>query len=176
MAGPSGTRVEPSTSKKSRPPLTSTRTRLTSGARRRSNANYQPRPRASGCVTTVHWAVASRPISRQTFERAAQLGNVVLIMRRKPGDPVGKGEATPAEVDTSALPLGRREGSQEQQYLGPAPLKCDQSLTGVVAEILTFLGPPFGIERVANRPADSPRSQIRRHCSKHKDARLIEGH
>jgi hypothetical protein len=111
-----------------------------------------------------------------TFERSAELGDVVVIVARKPGDPVGEGEATPAEVDTSAQPLCLREGSQERQYLGPPPAKCGQSLTGVVAEILALLGPSRGIEWVANRASDPPRSQIVRARPEHEDARLIESH
>src|SRR5882724_3882121 len=66
------------------------------------------------------------PTSYPTFERSAELGDVVVVVRRKRADPVGKSEATPAEVDASALPLRRREGSQERQHLRPAPLKCGQ--------------------------------------------------
>jgi hypothetical protein len=47
---------------------------------------------------------------------------------------------------------------------------------GVMAEILPFLRPSRGIERVANRAADSPWSEILCVCSQHKDARLVECH
>ena len=74
------------------------------------------------------WPLTSCP----TLKRAAELGDVVVIVPREPGDPVGKDQTTPAEVDTSTLPLRRREGSQKHQHLDPAPPKCSQSLTGVV--------------------------------------------
>src|SRR2546425_5691016 len=79
-------------------------------------------------------------------------------------------------MDTFALPLRRREGSQEHQHLRPAPPKCGQSLTGVVREILALLGPSFGIERVSNRASDPPRSQIARARPEHEYAGLIESH
>src|SRR6267142_2278184 len=104
-----------------------------------------------------------------------ELGDVVIIVRRKAGDPVCKGQATSAEMDTSALPLRRRERLQERQHLGPAPLKCSQRFTRVVAEILALRGPPLGIERVADRASDSPRRQIVRARPKDKDPGLVEG-
>src|SRR5258706_4421100 len=116
------------------------------------------------------------PTSCPTFERSAELGDVVVIVRRKPADPVGKSEATPAEVDASALPLRRREGSQERQHLRPAPLKCGQSFPGVVADVLALRGPSLGIQRVANRAPDPPRSQILRARPEHEDPRLVERH
>lgn len=111
-----------------------------------------------------------------TFERPAELIQVVVIVRGKAGDPVGKGQATAAEMDSSSLPLRRRQGSQERQHLGSAPVKCDERLTGVVTEILTFLSPTPGIERVANGATDPPSRQLFLARSQDKDARLLECH
>lgn len=101
---------------------------------------------------------------------------MVVIVPREPGDPVGKGQTTPAEVDPSAPPLRRREGSQKHQHLGPASSKCSQRLTGIVAEILALRGPSLGIERVANRASESPRSEIVRACPEHEYAGLLDSH
>jgi hypothetical protein len=65
---------------------------------------------------------------------------------------------------------------QERQHLGPPPLKRGQSLMGVIAEILPFLRPSHGIERMTNRAADSPWGEIVRAGPQHKDARLVECH
>jgi len=90
------------------------------------------------------------------------LVEVVVIVRGMADNPVGQGQPTPAQVDTSALPLRRRQGLQERQHLGAAAPKRSESFTRVLAEILVFLRPSARIERVADGPADSPGRQIAR--------------
>src|SRR5258705_7649700 len=77
-------------------------------------------------------------------------------------------------MDASPLPLGWGQGFQERQPLGPAPLTRGQRLMSVVPEILPFLRPSRGIERMDNRAADSPGSQVGRACPQYEDAGLVE--
>src|SRR5262249_26751554 len=111
-----------------------------------------------------------------TFDRPAELVDMVVIVGGKACDPLGKRQATSPEMDTASLPFCRRQRLQEHQHLGPAPLECGQSLARVVAEILTFLRPSLGIERMADRAADSPGRQVTRARPEHEDGGLLERH
>src|SRR5262249_14825424 len=109
-----------------------------------------------------------------TFDRAAELVDMVVIVGGKAGDPVGKRQATPPEVDTASLPFRRRQRLQEHQHLGAASLECRQSHARVVAEILTLLGPSVGIELMADLADDYPGCQVARARLEHEDRGLVE--
>src|SRR2546429_6919508 len=89
--------------------------------------------------------------------------------------PVVEGHAAEGGVDATALPLHRCEPAEERQRFLPPLAQSRERRARIVSKVLTFLGPPVGIEWERVTRDDSPRRGVERHLAEDKERGLVHG-
>ena len=90
---------------------------------------------------------------RTSVERAAQLREVIVVVRGDQGRPVRARHAAAIHVDAAPLPLGWCERGQKNQKLPAAPAKAFERLRRILPRVLTVFRPSIGVERHARGEA-----------------------
>src|SRR5262245_25873039 len=77
-------------------------------------------------------------------------------------------------MDAAPLPFGRGERAQQRENVGSTPREGGRRGARIVAEVLSLLGPSFGIERVVDGPTDAPGRKIVLARADAENARLVK--
>src|SRR5713226_6926125 len=134
------------------------------GAAQWHQKEQEPAGRQSGNAALKKWGHAPRRLTAAPPGHGGAEPDACRRARRS-GRPNPRTSCARGYVDTSTLPLLRRQPPQESQGLLTSAAKGDNRLSGVVAQVLAFFCPSIRIERQGVGLDDSPCGPVGWHLS-----------